>query len=427
MQNQRHSIRFIDEKCIGCVTCIRACPTKAIRIVNDKARVNYDRCIDCGECFRVCPHDAISSETTSYADREQFDCTIALPSPVLYSQFGHDVMPNQILLALKKIGFDYVFDEAWDCELTTDALQEYLDTTEGPFPKISITCPVVVRLITMLYPNLVKNLVKLEIPRESAAKKFREKASKSRELPAEKIGVLHITPCPAKMISINHPVGLEKSNLDGAIAISDIYGRLLEALKDLEEDVILQLSSGIGIAWSITGGEIMGIRQENCLAVSGVQDVIRALNDVEAGRLNDIIFLECLICPDGCIGGSLTVQNRHQARRKVRRLIKMFGEYSRVSREMVLRLYRGGYFNLQEEILPNPLPPLDPDPGKAIQKLKQRDEILKSLPGKNCSACGAPDCRTLAEDVVLGQASVDDCVFLTLEKCKKNHETQPNY
>jgi iron only hydrogenase large subunit-like protein len=416
MEKQRHSIRFVEENCIGCVTCVKACPTKAIRVVNGKARVNYEKCIDCGECFRLCPHDAISSETTSYADLEKFDCTIAIPSPVLYSQFGHDVMPNQILLALKKIGFDYVFDEAWDCELTTDALQEYLDTTEGPFPQISITCPVVVRLITMLYPNLVKNLVKLEIPRESAAKKFRQKAVKSREIPPEKIGVLHITPCPAKMISINHPVGLKKSNLDGAIAISDIYGRLLEALRDLEEDVILQLSSGVGIAWAITGGEIMGIRQENCLAVSGVQDVIQVLNDVEAGKLNDIIFLECLICPDGCIGGSLTIQNRHQARRKVRRLIKMFGEHTRVSREMVLRLYREGYFHLQEEILPNPLPPLDADPGKAIQKLKQRDEILKDLPGKNCSACGAPDCKTLAEDIVMSNASIDDCVFLILKK-----------
>jgi Na+-translocating ferredoxin:NAD+ oxidoreductase RNF subunit RnfB len=59
---------------------------------------------------------------------------------------------------------------------------------------------------------------------------------------------------------------------------------------------------------------------------------------------------------------------------------------------------------------------LDPDPGNAIQKLKQRDEILKILPGKNCSACGAPDCKTLAEDVVMGKASVDDCVFLNLKK-----------
>ena len=419
MQEQRHSIRFDEEKCIGCITCVRACPTKAIRVIDGKARVNYDRCIDCGECFRLCPHDAISSETTSYADLEKFDCTIALPSPVLYSQFGYDVLPNQILLGLKKIGFDYVFDEAWDCELTANAIQEYLDRTEGPFPKISITCPVVVRLITMLYPNLIKNLVKIEIPRESAAKKFRQKASHSRGIVPDKIGVIHITPCPAKMISINQPLGTDKSHLDGAIAITDIYGRLLEALKDLEEDVILQLSSGIGIAWSISGGEIMGIRQENCLAVSGVQDVIQVLNDVEAGKLNDILFLECLVCPDGCIGGSLTVQNRHQARRKVRRLIKMFGEHTRVGRDMVLRLYREGYFDLQKEVLPKPIAPLDSDPGKAIMKLKQRDEILASLPGKNCSACGAPDCKTLAEDIVLGEASIENCVFLTLEKIEQ--------
>jgi len=416
MQEQRHSIRFIEEKCIGCVTCLRACPTKAIRVINGKARVSYEKCIDCGECFRVCPHDAIASETTSYTDLEKFECTIALPSPVLYSQFGHDILPNQILLALKKIGFDYVFDEAWDCELTTDALQEYLDVTEGPFPKISLTCPVVVRLIATLYPNLIKNLVKLDVPRESAAKKFRQKAAASRGISSEKIGVVHLTPCPAKIISINHPVGTDKSHLDGAIAISDIYGRLLEALKDLEEDVILQLSSGVGIAWSISGGEIMGIRQENCLAVSGVQDVIQVLNDVEAGKMNDILFLELLICPDGCIGGSLTVENRHQARRKVRRLIKMFGEHTRVSREMVLRLYKEGYFDLQKEILPTPLKPLDLDRAKAIKKAKQREEILKRLPGKNCSACGAPDCRTLAEDVVLGQAAIDDCVFLSLKK-----------
>ncbi len=416
MEKPRHSIRFVEEKCIGCVTCLRACPTKAIRVTNDKARLNEERCIDCGECFRLCPHDAIVSETTSYADLKKFECTIALPSPVLYSQFGYDVLPNQILLALKKIGFDYVFDEAWDCELTTEAMQIYLDNCKGPFPQISLTCPVVVRLITMLYPSLVDHLIKLEIPRESAAKKFRQKAANSRGIAPEKIGVIHITPCPAKMISINHPVGLDKSNLDGAIAISDIYGPLLMALKDLEEDVILQLSSGVGIAWAISGGEIIGIRQENCLAVSGVQDVIRTLNDIEAGKLNDILFLECLICPDGCIGGSLTVQNRHQARRKVRRLIKMFGEQTRVSREMLLRLYREGYFNLQKEILPNPLPPLDPDPAKAIQKIKQRDEILLNLPGKNCSACGAPDCRTLAEDIVLGKATVEDCVFLTLKK-----------
>jgi len=412
MQTRLHSIRFIEEKCIGCITCIRACPTKAIRVIGNKARVNSDRCIDCGECFRVCPHEAIVSVTTPPADLKDFECTIALPSPVIYSQFDHDIMPNQILLALKQFGFDYVFDEAWDCDLMTEALQEYLDTTNGPFPKISITCPVVVRLIARLYPNLISHLVKLEIPRESAAKKVREKAAQTRGIPPERVGVFHITPCPAKMISINSPVGTDKSNLDGAIAIRDIYGPLLHILKDIEENEIIQLSSGVGIAWSISGGEIMGIRQDNCLAVSGVQDVIHVLNDVEAGKFKDTLFLECLICPDGCIGGPQTVQNRHIARRRVRMLIKMFGDRTRVSRDMMLRLYHQGYFALKKEITAIPFPPLDTDRKKAIQKAKQREDILKSLPGKNCSACGAPDCRAFAQDVVLGERTIEECVFL---------------
>ena len=416
MQKQLHSIRFIEEKCVGCIRGIRACPTQAIRVVNGKARMLEERCIDCGECFRVCQHDAITSATTSYSDLDQFECTIALPSPVLYSQFGPDVMPNQILLALKKIGFDYVFDEAWDCELTTGALQKYLDNAEPPFPKISITCPVVVRLIATQYPGLIENLIPTQIPRESAAKKFREKASISRNISPDKIGVIHITPCPAKMVSINSPLGQEKSYLDGAIAISDIYGPLQTELKDIEEDDVLQLSSGVGIGWAISGGEINSLWQENCLAVSGVQDVIQVLNEVETGKMKDILFLECLICPDGCIGGSLTVQNRHVAKRRVQSLIKMFGEKSRVSHDMLTRLYKDGYFDLVKDIKPTPLKMLDPDRKIAIQKIIQRDEIIKKLPGKNCSVCGAPDCKTFAEDVVLNRAKIESCIFFTKQE-----------
>jgi iron only hydrogenase large subunit-like protein len=412
MQKQLHSIRFIEEKCVGCIRGLRACPTKAIRVVNGKALMLEDRCIDCGECFRVCRFNAITSATTSYSDLDQFECTIALPSPVLYSQFGSDIMPNQILLALKKIGFDYVFDEAWDCELTTSALQEYLNNAKPPFPKISITCPVIVRLIASQYPSLIKNLVPIQIPRESAAKKFRDKAAQSRNISPEKTGVIHITPCPAKMVSINSPLGQEKSYLDGAIAISDIYGSLKTTLKDLEEDDVLQLSSGVGIGWAISGGEIMSLWQENCLAVSGVQDVIKVLNDVESGQLKDILFLECLICPDGCIGGSHTVQNRHMAKRRIQTLIKMFGEKSRVSKEMFSRLYNEGYFVLDQEIEAAPLRTLDPDRKKAIQKMKEKDELFKRLPGNNCSVCGAPDCMTFAEDVVIGRAKLADCIFL---------------
>ncbi|MFQ6092915.1 MAG: [Fe-Fe] hydrogenase large subunit C-terminal domain-containing protein [bacterium] len=416
MVEQQHSIKIEQSTCVGCVACMKACPTKAIRVRDEKAVIIGERCIDCGECFRVCPHGAVTPLTTSASDLKRFKMTIALPSPVLYSQFGRHAMPNEILLALKRIGFDYVFDEAWLCEMVSAAIEEYLESQPGPRPLISSTCPAVVRLIAMKYPNLCRQIIPIDAPREVAAKTHRARKVKERGLSPEEIGVIHITPCPAKMISINRPLGTDRSHLDGAISIRDIYGPLLSALKDLDEDVILQQSSGVGIGWAMTGGEVNGLKMDNCLAVAGVQDVIKILDEVEAGKLKTVDYLECLICPDGCVGGPLTVENRHLAKNKVATLVKMFGEKTRVSREMVRRQYKGRFFSLPKEIAAAPFPPLDRNPARAIEKVREREEVVHKLPGKDCGACGAPDCKTLAEDVVLGHASITDCVFVSLEE-----------
>jgi len=412
MSEKLHSVCIDDERCVGCVICMKACPTNAIRIRDGKAVIKEERCIDCGECFRVCPHDAVVSLTTSFSDLERFKYRVALPSPSLYTQFGWEVMPNQILLALKKIGFDYVYDEAWMCEIVNGAIEEYLRENPEPMPKISTVCPSVVRLITFLYPNLVENIIRIESPRELAAKLLRKKISEEKNLSPEDIGIIHITSCPAKMISINRPIGISKSYLDGAISVVDIYRQLLEALKDINENAILQQSSGVGIGWAVTGGEINGINREHCLSVSGVSDVIQILDDMEAGKLKNIEYLECLICPDGCVGGPLNVENRHFAKKRAENLVKMYGEKSRVSQKMVSRLYGNGFFFTETEIKPNPLPSLDKNPEEAIKKKKMMDEIIKKLGGRECGACGSPDCRTLARDIVTGEASIDDCVFI---------------
>ena len=427
MPEQQHSIKIDEGKCVGCITCMKACPTKAIRVRNGKAVIIGERCIDCGECFRVCPHKAVTPLTTSASDLKRFKMTIALPSPVLYSQFGRNTMPNEILLVLKKIGFSYVFDEAWLCEMVTTAIEEYLETQKGPRPLISSTCPVVIRLIAMRYPNLLPLVIPINAPREVAAKRYRAMKGNKHGLSPDEIGVIHITPCPAKMISINRPLGTDKSHLDGAISIRDIYGSLLSELKDLDEDMIIQQSSGVGIGWAMTGGEIRGLSMDTCLAVSGVQDVITILDDVEAGKLKGIDYLECLICPDGCIGGPLTVDNRHLAKNKIETLVKMFGEKTRVSREMVRRQYKEGFFSLEQELKPAPLPPLDLNPAKAIEKAREREKILRRLPGTDCGVCGAPDCKTLAEDVVLGNASFSDCPFIDANICEASPQTDESY
>ncbi|MBN2417162.1 4Fe-4S dicluster domain-containing protein [bacterium] len=413
-KTKKHSLQIDLEKCVGCVLCMKACPIQAIRVRNGKAVIDDDRCVDCGECYRVCPHDAVRSQTTSFHDLKRFKYTVALPSPVLYTQFGREVSPNQILLALKKIGFDYVVDVAWICEKVNAAYRLYIEDHPTPMPMISTVCPAVVRLVAFLYPELADHIIPIDVPREVLARELRSKISRKKNVSEEEIGVIHITSCAAKIVSINNPIGLSKSALDGAIAINDIYGKILDVLDEVEDDEILQQSSGVGIGWAASGGEVRGIELHNCLAVSGVKDVIQILDELEAGKLKDIKYLEALVCPDGCIGGTQVVENRHVAKHRAESLVKMYGERSRVSLKVIKRQYREGYYTLPEGITCKPLPPLDIDPVKALQKRQRIEEIIPLLGGKECGACGAPNCKTLARDIVLGEAEMEDCVFIKL-------------
>jgi len=49
-------------KCTGCESCVDECPSEAISMVGDKAKVNLETCIDCGVCVDACPEEAISME-----------------------------------------------------------------------------------------------------------------------------------------------------------------------------------------------------------------------------------------------------------------------------------------------------------------------------------------------------------------------------
>lgn len=57
----RHAVIPDYKRCRGCTSCIKNCPTEAIRVRGRKATVLPDRCIDCGSCIRACPHKAIRS------------------------------------------------------------------------------------------------------------------------------------------------------------------------------------------------------------------------------------------------------------------------------------------------------------------------------------------------------------------------------
>lgn len=420
-----HSIRVDTEKCDGRMKCMRVCPTQAIRIRDGKAMIIDEKCIDCGECITVCPHDAIVPLTDPFGELSKFRHTVALPSPALYAQFGREILPEKILSGIKELGFDDAFDLALTCGEVSFAIQEYLREYTGPKPLISIACPTVVRLIQVKYPELIDQLIPLEPPRELAAREVKKKKSKKLKFKENEIGTFYLTPCPVKMISIRQPAEKGKSYLDGAISISDVYGPLLAAMEGLKKGSYRRELENIcilGVGWAMDGGICRTLRLKNSLAVSGLADILKVFDDIERGNLRNIDFIEAYSCHQGCVGGSLTVENVYISHNKILKLIETL-EYEQIKacpdiRE-VRRLYAQKYFFIRGKFEPRPLIPLDKDLAKAIKKRKEKEEIYKSLPKIDCGACGAPECITFAEDVVRGDAELSDCIFNLPQKFKE--------
>jgi hypothetical protein len=354
--------------------------------------------------------------TSCFSDFSKFKYTIAIPSPVLYSQFGKDVPPSAILNAIKKIGFNDVYDAACASESVSIAIQEYLDSVESPRPLISPFCPAIVRLVQIRYPNLLENLIPIESPMEIAAREAKHLKMKELGLKENEIGVIYIAPCPAKELAIKHPPRKKHSFVNGTIAISEIYPTVLQALPQALAANSGDDIRGLGLGWPILGGQIACLKAEDCIAIGGLSDAVRIFEDIENGKLKDMQYIEIHSCPTGCVGGSLTIENQYIARGRVLQMVERFGSKPCQDREKIRALYQRNFFSLPGKIPSIPLQPLDDDVAKALQKLHQKQQLYERLPKIDCGACGTPTCLGFAEDVVKGSSVTDDCVFLAMKK-----------
>jgi iron only hydrogenase large subunit-like protein len=409
-----HALVTDRTKCIGCVTCTKACPTKAIRVRDGLASMDDELCIDCGTCMEVCPHDAVRPRTSSPADLKRFKWTVALPSLTLFAQFGKEFQPGQVLHALRRIGFDETYDISWMCEMVASATDAHLSESTGPWPKISVTCPAVLRLVQIRYPDLIPHLVPIETPRELAAKLRRRRVAADRGLDPAEVGMFFITPCTAIIHSIVSPVGLEASHLDGAFSIAELYGPLLKAMKEDPGSDPVDAVSVRGLRWAMAGGETSLMRNANSMTVRGVHDVVHVFDHIESGTFHNVDFIEAYICPDGCVSGGLTIAGRYAAQRNLQEAYRQLGDQGSVKEEKVRSLLREHFFDFEAEIKARPVRPLAPDLRHAVELKREKDAILEKLPRKECAACGAPDCDTLADDIVRGRAQISDCVFVRL-------------
>lgn len=410
-----HYVQITEKKCNGCVLCTKACPTRAIRVRSlGKARIEGN-CIDCGECIRVCPRGAITAVTTGSDPAMLSRNAILSFSPVLYAQFGLEVSPGKILLALRKF-FRLVYDQSITHELYNVATEIYIrqckEEKKEVWPLISPVCPAVNRLIAYRFPSLAHHILPIITPRELAARELRKRY---RVFDIKDFEIYHVTPCSAKMISVKEPMFLERSFIDGVLGINEIYRIVEKYLSEPdEENRITQDLSGSGIAWALSGGEILGLGTGNYVAISGMQEIIRCLEKIEMGLLQDIEYVELRACYGGCVGGPMTVADRYQARRVIERLTRKYGAERKVDVAEVQRSFQEGWFSSETVRIPESAGLKRLSIPEAIERQDRVEKILQKLPLKECAACGCPDCRTFAEDVVEGRTPFEACPFVKL-------------
>lgn len=410
-----HSVRLEAALCKGCINCIKRCPTQAIRVRDGKAQINGKFCIDCGECIRICPHHAKIATYDKLEVMRQYEYTVALPAPSLYSQFNNLEDVNIVLNALKLMGFDDVFEVSGAAEVVSEATRQYISAHQDQVPIISTACPSVVRLIRVRFPNLIPHLLPLNPPVEVAAGLAAEKALQESGLPREKIGIFFISPCPSKVTYVKAPLGTEKSEVDHVLAIKEVYPQLLSHMKAVGEDPQeLHISGKIGISWGRSGGEASGLFSENYLAADGIENVIRVLEDLEDEKFDNLQFVELNACNGGCVGGVLTVENPYVAEVKLKRLRK-YMPVARSHMEENTKEYVPWTTGVEFE----PVFRLGDNMMESFSRLERVERLCKRLPGLDCGSCGAPTCKALAEDIVRGEASERDCVYYLRDNLHK--------
>ncbi len=407
MEHFVHSVTLDTEKCVGCTNCIKHCPTQAIRVRDGKAVIITERCIDCGECIRVCPHRAKKARHDSLALLDNYTYTVALPAPSLYGQFRNLDDVDVILTGLTGLGFDEVFEVSRGAEIVSDATRQMLADSKLKKPVISSACPAVVRLIQVRFPELCEHVLPLKSPMEVSAALARQRVMARTGLKPEEIGIFFISPCPAKVTDAHAPIGIPRSQVDGVLAISDIYPALLNKMNKLEAVEPLSHSGLIGVSWSFIGGEAAGTLNENHLSADGIQNVIRVLEDLEDEKFTDLDFIELNACAGGCVGGVFTTENGYVARARIKHLRK----YMPVSCNRAGEMGEMSALRWSQPLEENPALRLAENVFDAMRLMQQADEIAEGLPKLDCGSCGAPSCHALAEDVALGLASEDDCIF----------------
>jgi len=405
----------VKELCKTCYTCVRGCPTKAIRICQGQAEIIAERCISCANCTLMCSRQAKKIKGSSLLvleilkSKKPVAICLAPSFPVEFC----DIDPLRLAGMLRKSGFSFVNEVSFGADIVSLQYRKLIN--ENPGKKyISSACPAVVSYIEKYHPSLVKNIAPIVSPMTATAKII-------KKIYGEDIEIVFAGPCVSK----KREAEKYKEYISCVITfqeLREIFNVLKIRSKNSVDSFFDPPYPAKGVLYPIGRGLLSASEFEDDLlsgkfmSAQGLDEFMEALKNFEKGDIK-ADFLD-LLCCDGCVMGP-----------------GIKSEKSRYAREEILRAYaRSKYFNMKigewEEYVTSfrdmdyaaffkseKVDKEDPDE-KEIKKVLEKMGKFNAQDELNCGACGYASCREHAAAIIKGLAESEMCLPYTIDRLK---------
>jgi [FeFe] hydrogenase (group B1/B3) len=322
------------DKCINCGMCMKACPFTAIirvappceeacpvdaikKLKNGKAEIDTDACILCGKCVTGCPFSAVMERSQIISVLNKLsnprNHMTALVAPALYGQFT--APPEQVLAAVKKLGFDSVIDVSAGAVTTVEEesqeLVERLDQ-KASFMTTSC-CPSYVMFANKYMPDLVPHVSHTPSPMIFSARAAL-KANPNTT-------TVFIGPCIAKkQEALSSGIVHHVLNFEELIAMWAGYSIEIDDCSSLDLSGITADSR----EFPISGGVAKAVEHQcpqsiKTGCVNGLVNIKQFAKEIKQHKADDVDLIEVMVCNDGCTGGPAALSPAKTASARIRK------------------------------------------------------------------------------------------------------------
>ncbi len=361
-------------KCILCGHCIRACSERqGVHVYSFVNRgfnttvapafmtgLDEAPCTYCGQCATVCPTGAIvekdDTDEVWKAISDPKKHVVVQTAPAVRVALGEalgmgpgSVVTGKMVAALRRLGFDKVFDTDFTADLTIlEEGTEFIErlTKGGKLPMITSCSPGWVNFIELMYPDLLDHLSTAKSPQQMFGALVKTYYAEKQGIDPKDIVSVSIMPCTAKKAEAVRPEMKSSGyqDVDYVLTTRELGRMIREAglsfdkLPAEEFDAPLGISTGAGVIFGATGGvmeaalrtvaEVVTGKELGCLdfkevrGLTGIKEAVVPVGDlkvkvavahtlqnartmldkIRAGEA-DYHFIEVMACPGGCIGG----------------------------------------------------------------------------------------------------------------------------